>query len=660
MIFYKLDRVEVEQYLENRRQLGFNTILAQFLAYGRFQANKAGEYPLLNENDLTTPNEKFFANVDWVIRKAAEKGMQVVIAPAWLDCCNGGWRDKMKANGVEKNRAFGLYIGKRYKDVPNLMWLMLGDRDPGEYLPFVDAMAEGIKAGGGKQLMSGHAGSPRSAREVLEGESWLDFNTTYTYWPNSTTTGRPQFHVYANSRKDYRGSDTRINGGRAQGVEYYIDGISATTGVGRNISQALAPNMDSVAEFKVITNGISAEYGRLSGGAVELVTKSGTNTIHGQVFNYLQNPVLNANTWINNRTNGCKQEYRQNNFGTALGGPLYLPRFGEGGPSVWKGTNRTFWFFNYDGLRNSEAGNSVLLSVPTAEERAGIFVNTRFNGVAADIFRMDSPVIPDPTPGSSEIVRTNRWLTGADDPRAACRNQQGRCLPINQISPVSSAILALLPAPNRAPENNSSFLNNFVGSRGNVTNSNQWALRLDHRFSDSQSIYGRFSRLNSNSERTPVSGYTFSRAQRQAVREGFGMTMGYNWQISPTLIFDAKIGGSHNPFQNGGFLASGFSSAGIPFDRVTRSYLGTSEFPGISIVGLGTLSDTWGENQSRNRNLSTYNATASMIKIMGKHTAKFGYEHRRYYDSFGTSSSSDFYFISSSVNRVVGDRSWQN
>jgi hypothetical protein len=204
MIFYKLDRVEVEQYLENRRQLGFNTILAQFLAYGRFQANKAGEYPLLNENDLTTPNEKFFAHADWVIRKAAEKGMQVVIAPAWLDCCNGGWRDKMKANGVEKNRAFGLYIGKRYKDVPNLMWLMLGDRDPGEYLPFVDAMAEGIKAGGGKQLMSGHAGSPRSARDVLEGESWLDFNTTYTYWPNSTTTGRPQFHVYANSRKDYQ------------------------------------------------------------------------------------------------------------------------------------------------------------------------------------------------------------------------------------------------------------------------------------------------------------------------------------------------------------------------------------------------------------------------------------------------------------------------
>ena len=456
------------------------------------------------------------------------------------------------------------------------------------------------------------------------------------------------------------GSDTRINGGRAQGVEYYIDGISATTGVGRNISQAMAPNMDSVAEFKVITNGISAEYGRLSGGAVELVTKSGTNAIHGQVFNYLQNPVLNANTWFNNRTNGAKQEYRQNNFGVALGGPVVLPRFGEGGPALWKGTNRTFWFFNYDGLRNSEAGNSVLLSVPTAEERQGIFTNTRFNGVAADLFRMDSPVIPDPTSGSSEIVRTQQWVTGADDPRPACRNQQGRCLPLNQISRTSSAILNLLPLPNRAPENNSSFQNNFVGTRGNVRSADQWAVRLDHRFSDSKSIYGRFSRLNSNNERTPVSGYVFSRAQKQEVKEAFGITMGYNWQISPTLIFDAKIGGSHNPFNNGGFLAPGFSSAGIPFDAVTRSYLGTNEFPGISVVGLGTVSDTWGENQSRNRNLSTYNANASMIKIMGKHTAKFGYEHRRYYDSFGRSSSSDFYFISSSVNRVVGDRSWQN
>ena len=456
------------------------------------------------------------------------------------------------------------------------------------------------------------------------------------------------------------GSDTRINGGRAQGVEYYIDGISATTGVGRNISQAMAPNMDSVAEFKVITNGISAEYGRLSGGAIELVTKSGGNQYHGQLFEYAQNPAFNANSWNNNRLGTGKEVYRQHNFGGAVGGPLLLPRFGEGGPSIWKGTNRTFFFFNYDGVRQKKAGSSVQLNVPTAEERQGIFVNTLFNGTPADIYRMDSPVIPDPTQGSSEVVRTQRWVTGPDDPRVQCRNQQGKCLPLNQISPVSTAILNLLPLPNRAPNAGSSFIGNFVGSQSRTKNIDQWALRMDHRFSDTRSLYGRFSRLNSLENETGVSGYVLSRAQQRRVNGGFGMTLGYNWQISSTTIFDAKIGGSHNPFTSGGVLPSSFSTSSIPFDSVTRSYLGSGGIPGISVVGLGTISDTWGANQANNKNLSTYNATASMIKILGKHTAKFGYEHRRYYDSFGKSGFSDFFFISSPVNRVIGDRSWQS
>jgi hypothetical protein len=91
------------------------------------------------------------------------------------------------------------------------------------------------------------------------------------------------------------GNDTRINGGRTIGVDYIIDGISAGTGLGHNVVRT-TPTMETVGEFKVITNGISAEYGRLSGGAVELVTRGGGNEFHGEGFEYLQNSVLNANT----------------------------------------------------------------------------------------------------------------------------------------------------------------------------------------------------------------------------------------------------------------------------------------------------------------------------------------------------------------------------
>ena len=449
-------------------------------------------------------------------------------------------------------------------------------------------------------------------------------------------------------------SDTRINGGRTQGVEYLVDGISATSGVGREISQAIAPNMDAVSEFKVITNGLSAEYGRLSGGLVELVTKSGTNDIHGQVFWYNQQPGFNANSWNNNRLGGSKFEYRQNNFGAAVGGPVALPKK-VFGPAGYNGRNKTFWFFNYDGLINRQAGALRQANVPTEEERQGIFVNTIYNGTPADIYQMFGPV----TTEGSETVRSSPWVTGPDDPRPLCRNQVGKCLPLNQIHPVSKAIFDRLPLPNRAANPGYSFVGNYVGTISESANADQWAVRLDHRFNENHAIFGRFSRLNRDSGNTRWRG-DFNAVQAQEVKEAFGLSLNYDWTISPTLIFNARVGGHHNPLNAGGTLSDDFSSTDIPFDPVTRQYLGPAGMPGISIVGLEEISDAWGAISERGKNLTSYNASASMIKILGKHTAKFGYEHRRYYDNFRQGTVGAFYFIASSVNRIVGDRSWQS
>lgn len=202
-LFYKLTKAEAEQYLENRRQKGFNTILVQLLTDGSYFPNHAGDFPFTKPDDLSTPDEKFFAHVDWVVRKAGEKGIQLTIAPAWLGCCKGGWREKLKANGVERCREFGRYLGNRYKEFPNLMWLIGGDRDPGEYMELVRAMALGIKEADPLHLQTAHPGSSVSALEVYKDEAWLDVNVTYTYSPDNLKVGRRQFHVYHNSRRDY-------------------------------------------------------------------------------------------------------------------------------------------------------------------------------------------------------------------------------------------------------------------------------------------------------------------------------------------------------------------------------------------------------------------------------------------------------------------------
>ncbi|MEJ7606542.1 MAG: Plug domain-containing protein [Bryobacteraceae bacterium] len=164
------------------------------------------------------------------------------------------------------------------------------------------------------------------------------------------------------------GSDTRINGGRTVGVEYLVDGITAGTGLGHEVIRN-TPTMEMVAEFKVISNGISAEYGRLSGGAVELITRSGTNSLHGELFDYFQNDLLNASSWAQNAQGGTKIKFRQNIFGGWLGGPVRVPK-------LYNGTNRTFFTFNYQGTRRSEAGALVTLSVPTELERRGDFSQT--------------------------------------------------------------------------------------------------------------------------------------------------------------------------------------------------------------------------------------------------------------------------------------------
>jgi hypothetical protein len=95
-------------------------------------------------------------------------------------------------------------------------------------------------------------------------------------------------------------NDFRINGGRTGQAEYYIDGMAVTTGYMHNVPQSV-PSMEAVSEFKVVSNGLTAEFGRLSGGAVLLATKSGTNDIHGSALWFFRNDKLNANNWDSNR-----------------------------------------------------------------------------------------------------------------------------------------------------------------------------------------------------------------------------------------------------------------------------------------------------------------------------------------------------------------------
>ena len=179
-----LTREEEEQYLENRRQKGFNSVIVNLIEH-QFHGpvDRYGQGPFTTPGDFSTPNEKYFEHADWVIRKAAEKGIQVFLAPIYLGYIgtNEGWVKEALANGPAKSRAWGRYVGNRYRNFDNIVWIMGGDRNPDTAREDVDAVAQGIKEVDKRHLFTAHCHPENSAVDQYKNDGWLDVNSTYTY-----------------------------------------------------------------------------------------------------------------------------------------------------------------------------------------------------------------------------------------------------------------------------------------------------------------------------------------------------------------------------------------------------------------------------------------------------------------------------------------------
>jgi len=175
---------EAERYLENRRQKGFNSIVVNLIEH-KFHGpvNRYGEGPFTTPGDFSTPNEKYFQHADWVIRRAGQKGIQVFLDPIYLGYkgTDEGWVEEALANGPEKCRNWGRYVGKRYRDFDNLVWLMGADRNPEQAREDVDAVALGITEFDSRHLFTAGSEPEYSAVDRYSAGGWLNLNSTYTY-----------------------------------------------------------------------------------------------------------------------------------------------------------------------------------------------------------------------------------------------------------------------------------------------------------------------------------------------------------------------------------------------------------------------------------------------------------------------------------------------
>jgi len=263
-----------------------------------------------------------------------------------------------------------------------------------------------------------------------------------------------------------------VNGARSAQNTYTVDGADITDR-GSNITIQAYPSVDSIAEFVVLRSLFLAESGRSGGGQVNIVTKSGTDNFHGSVFEFNRTEKLNANDFLLNtvsnpafgrESNGKakRSPFKYNNFGGTIGGPIYLPRFGEGGPSV-KRLKRTFFFFSEEQRRDIRYP-TLSSTVPDANMRQGIF--------PIDI-----------------CVSANVPTTAT----ATCLNVLQAGQPLSSkvaINPIAQQYLNFIY--NRLPLPTDPVSRALIFPSLNTSNFRQEILKIDHGFSDKWSMYYRY------------------------------------------------------------------------------------------------------------------------------------------------------------------------
>ncbi|HZT28817.1 MAG TPA: TonB-dependent receptor [Bryobacteraceae bacterium] len=403
-----------------------------------------------------------------------------------------------------------------------------------------------------------------------------------------------------NSENEGYSSDFRINGGRTAQAEYFVDGTPVTTGYLHDIPPSV-PGMEAVGEFKVLTNGLSAEYGRLSGGAVTLVTRSGTNDFHGSLYEFFRNDKLNANDWNSNFFGQPKGVFHDNVFGFAVGGPVWIPK-------VYRGRDKTFFFLNYEGTRHSEGSNAVTAGVPTDLERQGDFSQSLID--------------------QGQPVRIFDPLTGQTDSNGRVVRQPfpGNKIPQSRFNPLSKIYMGFYPEPNRPAMPGSSHDQNYIGSTTNTSNNDRWTGRLDQNWSAKQTTHFSFIEYYSNSA-TPR---WLSPMQAASVGSVDAKTISaeHSYTLTPTTVLSLRVGAVRLVSLNGSSVIADSSNWGL--QQQMLNLLGTTK-DRVPSIGTGDTIATLGGGSANDDHETNYSGTVSLQKLWGKHTLKIGYEHRRYY-----------------------------
>jgi hypothetical protein len=403
----------------------------------------------------------------------------------------------------------------------------------------------------------------------------------------------------------------RINGGKLATTESLLDGAANTTLYDYNAIAAV-PQVDSIQEFKVLTDAYAPEWGHTSGGIVTFATKSGSDRFHGSVFDYLRNSDLDANSFNSDVAHLAKPHFQRNQYGYALGGPVAFP------PHYRDSGHRTFFYSTYEGLRQSQAGNFTY-TLPTLLERQGDFSQTLdTNG---NLIVMYDPRTATLQAAGSTACTATPVSAGST---VYCRSPfPGNKIPSQYLDTAGMNIIKSYPMPNQAGQGQSS-VNNFFSNAPTSSIQNTVNFRIDHRFSEKQSIFSRFDWFQRyNYFGDPYKNNLSPTSNHQRL-PGENIMLDHTWTLTPTIVFEHHFVYAHQE-SNRIPEQLGYDPTQLGFNSSISAGLPSVTFPDVSgnrISGLGPQSGLESDGGT------TYEYAAAVTQLKGKHSLKYGFDYR--------------------------------
>lgn len=426
--------------------------------------------------------------------------------------------------------------------------------------------------------------------------------------------------------------------------EFTLDGVPNMASGGGLGRVAFVPPADAVQEFKVETASYDAQSSHTAGATVNVTLKSGTNRLHGTVYEFVRNDVLSANDFFLNRTNltatptrdrnqdgkADRDPLRYNRYGFTVGGPIWTPKkiFGK---AAYDGRDRSFFFFSFEGLKDvfPEPGN---FTVPTAKMRNGDFSEL-----------LPGIIIYDPATARAEGSRVRR------DPFP------GNIIPANRISAIAKNYLSYYPLPNQT--GNAQGQNNFISGQPRTDDFHSESFRFDQTISEKQRFFARYSHNNRVEARGNWGGVVngVNSTGNFLYRINDNAAFDHVYTFSPTVTLNSRVGFSRFNEPNIRQHEGQVTPASLGFPAATASLFGAESYlPRFEISGYNVLGDSVGGGSTHN----IYSFQSTMTKIAGKFGWRFGYDFRSYRENaYGAGHSAGRYDFAQNFTRGPLDNS---